>query len=133
MRRGEAWPGEARQGAAGRGRAWLGAARQGKARQGFFCGMGSFMEIPMERIPKDQWDIRVSICENPPRTDFEDGTLLLLVSCCTTFGHRYWVKIPFSEFSQNLTCVGDLERVVTEFLHNKTRNSLEKELARLFQ
>ena len=60
----------------------------------------------MKLLPRDQWMLGI---ETTP-----EGKIILLLGCCVKENYRHWQSIPFSDFSQNLTCLDDIERFVAK-------------------
>ena len=60
----------------------------------------------MKLLPRDQWTLGLEITP--------EGTLMLLLGCWTKENYRHWKSIPFSDFSQNLTNLDDLEGFVVK-------------------
>ena len=55
-------------------------------------------------LPRDQWKLEVA-------TRPDDGRLLLIVNIQTRGGYWLcWQKMLFSEFSEKITCLDDIER-----------------------
>ena len=60
----------------------------------------------MKLLPRDQWMLGIEITP--------EGKLTLLLGFWAKENYWHWQSIPFSDFSQNLTCLDDIERFVAK-------------------
>ena len=68
--------------------------------------------VRMKLLPRDQWTLGIEITP--------EGRLILLLGCRAKENYRHWQSIPFSDFSQNLTRLDDLERLVINMIDGQS-------------
>jgi hypothetical protein len=71
-----------------------------------------FEEIGMERLPDADWLIEVHL--------EADGTFALNVTAYHVLYYATSIKVPFSDFSENVTCLDDLKRLIIDAVHRQT-------------